>query len=80
MQRKKRVHLRLLRLFADPTDNVELIKAIFYIKDDSQPLYISYKKMTVSALFHICYMSILANYQYIINNLIDVLLFVDETG
>ncbi|KAI6683709.1 hypothetical protein NL676_029622 [Syzygium grande] len=35
---------RLQRLFNAPTDNVELIKALFYIKDDPQPLFIGSKK------------------------------------
>ncbi|KAL3719493.1 hypothetical protein ACJRO7_004457 [Eucalyptus globulus] len=35
---------RLQRLFNAPTDNVELINALFYIKDDPQPLFLGSKK------------------------------------
>lgn len=41
-----REYQRLQRLFNAPTDNVELIKALVYIKDDPQPLYIGSKKIT----------------------------------
>ncbi|XP_010069162.2 protein SIEVE ELEMENT OCCLUSION B isoform X1 [Eucalyptus grandis] len=41
-----REYQRLQRLFNAPTDNVELIKALVYIKDDPQPLYIGSKKTT----------------------------------
>ncbi|XP_030541162.1 protein SIEVE ELEMENT OCCLUSION B-like [Rhodamnia argentea] len=41
-----REHQRLQRLFNAPTDNVELIKALLYIKDQPQPLYIGSKKTT----------------------------------
>ncbi|KAF8029589.1 hypothetical protein BT93_E2110 [Corymbia citriodora subsp. variegata] len=41
-----REYQRLQRLFNAPTDNVELIKALVYIKDDPQPLYIGSKKAT----------------------------------
>ncbi|XP_010069166.2 protein SIEVE ELEMENT OCCLUSION B [Eucalyptus grandis] len=41
-----REYQRLQRLFTAPTDNVELIKALFYTKDDPQPLYIGSKKNT----------------------------------
>lgn len=43
-----REYQRLQRLFTAPTDNVELIKALFHTKDDPQPLYIGSKKTTVS--------------------------------
>ncbi|XP_039155479.1 uncharacterized protein LOC120286065 [Eucalyptus grandis] len=41
-----REYQRLQRLFNAPTDNVELIKALVYTKDDPQPLYIGSKKTT----------------------------------
>ncbi|KAK3414904.1 hypothetical protein EUGRSUZ_H00206 [Eucalyptus grandis] len=41
-----REYQRLQRLFTAPTDNVELIKALFHTKDDPQPLYIGSKKTT----------------------------------
>jgi len=44
-----REYQRLQRLFNAPTDNVELIKALVYIKDDPQPLYIGSKKTTVQS-------------------------------
>lgn len=42
-----REYQRLQRLFNAPTDNVELIKALFYTKDDPQPLYLGSKKTKV---------------------------------
>ncbi|XP_030533982.1 protein SIEVE ELEMENT OCCLUSION B-like [Rhodamnia argentea] len=46
LQKKEEIkeYQRLQRLFNAPTDNVELIKAMFYIKDDPQPLFIGSKK------------------------------------
>ena len=41
-----REYQRLQRLFNAPTDNVELLKALFYTKDDPQPLYHGSKKTT----------------------------------
>ncbi|XP_030541160.1 protein SIEVE ELEMENT OCCLUSION B-like [Rhodamnia argentea] len=41
-----REYQRLQRLFNAPTDNVELIKALFYTKDGPQPLYRGSKKTT----------------------------------
>ncbi|XP_010069159.2 protein SIEVE ELEMENT OCCLUSION B [Eucalyptus grandis] len=46
LQKKEEIkeYQRLQRLFNAPTDNVELIKALFYIKDDPQPLFLGSKK------------------------------------
>ncbi|KAK4754690.1 hypothetical protein SAY87_002794 [Trapa incisa] len=43
---EKREYQRLQRLFHAPTDNVELIKSFFYIKDNPLPLYHGSKKAT----------------------------------
>ncbi|KAL3752794.1 hypothetical protein ACJRO7_000227 [Eucalyptus globulus] len=45
-QKKEEIkeYQRLLRIINAPTDNVELIKALLYTKDDPQPLFIGSKK------------------------------------
>ncbi|XP_039166738.1 protein SIEVE ELEMENT OCCLUSION B-like [Eucalyptus grandis] len=51
-QKKEEIkeYQRLLRIINAPTDNVELIKALLYIKDDPQPLFIGSKKDKIESL------------------------------